>query len=73
MKVIKTSLAHEGSGYSVFRTELLVGIVGVYGIGSDTSDPYIHELLLHTYTIFKPYPSLKALKAICSMNDIVYC
>lgn len=63
MKVIKTSLAHEGSGYSVFRTELLVGIVGVYGIGSDTSDPYIHELLLHTYTIFKPYALIEGFES----------
>ena len=32
----------------VFRTELPVGIIGIYGIGSHTSYPYIHQLLLHT-------------------------
>ena len=44
----RPSLAHKGCGYPIFCTELSVGIIGIYGIGSHTSYPYIHQLLLHT-------------------------
>ena len=46
------SLAYKGGGYSIFCTELPVGIIGVYGIGSHTPYPYIHQLLMYTDTIF---------------------
>lgn len=48
----RSSLAHKGCGYSIFCTELPVGIIGVYGIGSHTPYPYIHQLLMYTDTIF---------------------
>ena len=41
-------LTRKGCGYPIFCTELSVGIIGIYGIGSHTSYPYIHQLLLHT-------------------------
>ena len=36
----RPSLAHKGCGYPIFCTELSVGIIGIYGIGSHTSYPY---------------------------------
>ena len=36
----RPSLAYKGCGYSIFCTELSVGIIGIYGIGSHTSYPY---------------------------------
>ena len=48
----RSSLAHKGCGYSIFCTELPVGIIGVYGISSHTPYPYIHQLLMYTDTIF---------------------
>ena len=47
----RPSLTHKGSGYPIFRTELSVGIIGVYGIDSYTSYPHIYEFLLHTDTV----------------------
>ena len=37
-------------------------IIGVYGIGSNTSYPYIHKLLLHTDTVLKPYTLIESLE-----------
>ena len=51
----RSSLAHEGSGYSIFRAELPVGIVGVYGIGGHASYPHVHESLLHTDAVLQTY------------------
>ena len=41
------SLRTKRCGYPIFCTELSVGIIGIYGISSHTSYPYIHKLLLH--------------------------
>ena len=69
--LLATSLAHKGCGYPIFCTELSVGIIGIYGIGSHTSYPYIHKLLLHADDqSFKRIPSLNALGERCSMNDM---
>ena len=46
----------------VFRTELPVGIIGIYGIGSHTSYPYIHKLLLHTDTVLQAYTLIECLE-----------
>ena len=37
----RPSLAYKGCWYSIFCTELSVGIIGIYGIGSHTSYPYM--------------------------------
>ena len=67
----RPSLAYEGSGYPIFRAELSVGIIGIYGIGSHASYPHMHESLLHANTeSFRRIPSLKALNEMCSMNDM---
>ncbi len=36
--------------------------IGIYGICSHTSYPHIHELLLHTDTVLKPYPLIECLE-----------
>ena len=64
------SLAYEGSGYPIFRAELSVGIIGIYGIGSHASYPHIHELLLHADAVLQAYTFVKSLNERCSMNDI---
>ena len=46
----------------VFRTELPVGIIGIYGIGSHTSYPYIHQLLLDTDTFLQAYTLIESLE-----------
>mgnify|MGYP007121802494 CR=1 FL=1 len=56
----RPSLAYEGSGYPIFCTELSVGIIGIYGIGSHASYPHIHKFLLHADAVLQAYPSLKA-------------
>ena len=56
------SLAYEGSGYPIFRAELSVGIIGVYGTCGHTSYPHIHEFLLHTDTVLKPYTLIEGLE-----------
>lgn len=43
-------------------TELSVGIIGIYGIGSHTSYPYIHKLLLHTDTVLQAYTLIECLE-----------
>ena len=58
----RPSLTHKGSGYPIFRAELPVGIIGVYGICGHTSYPYIHEFLLHTDTVLKPYTLIEGLE-----------
>ena len=58
----RPSLAYEGSGYPIFCTELSVGIIGIYGIGSHTSYPYIHQLLLHTDTVLQTYTLIECLE-----------
>ena len=58
----RPSLAHKGFGYSIFPTELPVGIIGINGIGSHTSYPHIHELLLHTDTVLQPYTLIERLE-----------
>ena len=56
------SLAYEGSGYPIFRAELSVGIIGIYGIGSHASYPNAHKLLLHTDTVLKAYTLIERLE-----------
>ena len=56
------SLAYEGSGYPIFRAELSVGIIGIYGIGSHASNPDIHEFLLHTDTALQSYSLIECLE-----------
>ena len=58
----RPSLAYEGSGDSVFRTELPVGIIGIYGIGSHASYPHIHELLLHADAVLQAYTFVESLE-----------
>ena len=58
----RPSLAHKGCGYPIFCTELSVGIIGIYGIGSHTSYFYIHQLLLHTDTVLQAYTLIECLE-----------
>ena len=58
----RSSLAYEGRGDSVFRAELPVGVIGIYGIGSHTSYPHVHEFLLHTDTVFQTYTLIESLE-----------
>ena len=55
-------LAYKGCGYSIFCTELSVGIIGIYGIGSHASYPHIHELLLHADAVLQAYTFVKSLE-----------
>ena len=56
----RPSLAYEGRGDSVFRAELPVGVIGIYGIGSQTSylKPYTlierieREMLDERYIVY---------------------
>ena len=63
----RPSLGYKGSGYPVFRTELPIGI---NGIGSHTSYPYIHELLLHADTVLQPYTLIEGFER-CRLS--IYC
>ena len=56
------SLAYEGSGYPIFRAELSVGIIGIYGIGSHASYPHIHEFLLHADAVLQAYTLVESLE-----------
>ncbi len=57
----------------VFRTELPVGIIGVYGICGHTPDPYIHQLLMHTDTVFQTYALIECLERdVLDERDSVY-
>ena len=56
------SLAYEGSGYPIFRAELSVGIISIYGVGSHASYPNAHKLLLHTDTVLKAYTLIERLE-----------
>ena len=58
----RPSLAYKGCGDSVFRTELFVGVIGIYRVGSHASYPYTHKLLLHTDTVLKPYSLIECLE-----------
>ena len=58
----RPSLAHKGCGYPIFCIELSVGIIGIYGIGSHTSYPHIHELLLHADTVLQAYTFVESLE-----------
>ena len=58
----RPSLAYKGSGYSIFRTELSVGIIGIYGIGSHASYPHIHEFLLHADAVLQAYTLVESLE-----------
>ena len=58
----RPSLAYKGCGYSIFCTELSVGIIGIYGISSHTFHPYIHQLLLHTDTVLQAYTLIECLE-----------
>ena len=58
----RPSLAYKGCGYSIFCTELSVGIIGIYGIGSHASYPHIHELLLHADTVLQAYTVVESLE-----------
>ena len=56
------SLAYKGSGYTIFCTEPSICIVGIYGISSRTSNPDIHEFLLHTDTALQSYSLIECLE-----------
>ena len=58
----RPSLAHEGNGYPIFRAELSVGIISIYGVGSHASYPNAHKLLLHTDTVLKAYTLIERLE-----------
>ena len=58
----RPSLAYKGCGYSIFCTELSVGIIGIYGIGSHASYPHIHELLLHADAVLQAYTFVESLE-----------
>ena len=58
----RPSLAYKGGGYPIFCTELSVGIVGVYGIGSHASYPYMHEFLLHADAVLQAYALVEGLE-----------
>ena len=58
----RPSLAYKGCGYSIFCTELSVGIIGIYGIGSHASYPHIHELLLHADAVLQAYTFIESLE-----------
>ena len=58
----RPSLAYEGSGDSVFRAELSVGVIGIYGIGCYASYPHVHELLLHADAVLQAYPLVESLE-----------
>lgn len=57
----------------VFRTELPVGIIGIYRIGGHTPYPYIHQLLMHTDTILQTYALIEYLERdVLDERDSVY-
>ena len=58
----RPSLAYKGCGYSIFCTELSVGIIGIYGIGSHASYSHIHELLLHADAVLQAYTFVESLE-----------
>ena len=58
----RPSLAYEGRGDSVFRAELPVGVIGIYGIGCHASYPHVHELLLHADAVLQAYPLVESLE-----------
>ncbi len=58
----RPSLAYKGCGDSIFCTELSVGIIGIYGIGSHASYPHIHELLLLTDAVLQAYTFIESLE-----------
>ena len=58
----RPSLAYKGCGYSIFCTELSVGIIGIYGIGSHASYPHIHEFLLHADAVLQAYTLVESLE-----------
>ena len=58
----RPSLTYKGCGYSIFCTELSVGIIGTYGIDSHASYPHIHELLLHADAVLKAYTFVESLE-----------
>lgn len=55
-------LAHKGSGYFVFSTELSVSVIDIYGSAITYLVPLIHKFLLHTDTILKLYTLIECLK-----------
>lgn len=58
----RPSLAYKGSGYTIFCTEPSICIIGIYGISSRTSNPDIHEFLLHTDTVLQSYSLIEWLE-----------
>ena len=66
----RPSLAYKGCGYSIFCTELPVGIIGIYWIGSHTSYPKFMSFCCIRIQSLSLMPSLNALNARCSMNDM---
>lgn len=54
----RPSLAHEGSGYPIFRAELSVGVVGVYGIGSRCARWRICRLSVYCWLLHRTQPTL---------------
>lgn len=58
----RPSLVYKGRGYSIFRAELPIGIVGVYGIGNHAFYSHLHKLLLHTDTVLQAYSLIGCLE-----------
>jgi len=58
----RPSLAYKGCGYAIFCTELSVGIIGIYRIGSYASYPHTHEFLLHADTVLQAYTFVEGLE-----------
>lgn len=57
-----SSLAYEGSGYTIFSTKFSVVIIGIYGVTCRTCYPNFHELLLHTDTVLQAYTLIESLE-----------
>ena len=58
----RPSLAYEGIEDSVFRTELSIGVIGIYRVACRTSHPHFHELLLHTDAVLQTYSFIESLE-----------
>ena len=53
---------YEGSRDSVFRAELSVDVISIYGIGCYASYSHVHEFLLHANTVLQTYTLVERLE-----------
>ncbi len=60
--LLLSSFTHKGSGYSILRTKLSVGIIGIYEIDFNTPYHYIHKFQLHTNAVLKPCSLIECLE-----------